>query len=217
MTVPVKASAAPSIRRKAVAVVSIYIVLLMFCLIMAIYDFSTLRYGLGIMFSAVAVVFGCLILLKLNTVFGTYIKAEDGTLYMKSWVNNFLPYDINGGFLSDLKPSRTKLTEIPISDISLILIGRKDYVKQNAMTAAKKLARVLYPYEHKRSRANLISTLDLFYVETAYGECSFMCVHGYDTGAVMKVVNALCSENPDLHVKIGSSAYKKHMRRPKED
>ena len=123
-------------------VISVFAVLTVFCVAMAIYDIVTGRRAFGIMFAAAVLVFVVLLLLRVNSVFGTYIKVKDDALFMKSWVNDFLPYDINGGFLSEMIPSKTKLTEIPVDEISLILVGSKEFIKRNATVAGKRLAKV---------------------------------------------------------------------------
>ncbi len=213
MARPLKASADTSVRGKALAAIALFALLAVFSLSMSIYDFTTNRLFFGIAFAVLCMVFVTLILLKLNTAFGTYIKLKDGTLYTKSWVNDFLPYNVNGGFFSDLKPSRMKLTEIPADEISLVLIGSKDFVKRNATTAGKRLVKALYPYERSAKKKELISSMDLFYVETTDGECSFMCVYGYNPKSVVNIIGELCSVNPDIYIKIGSSDYRRHVRK----
>lgn len=209
----VTAAAKSSVRGKALTVIGVFTLLAVFSLAMAIYDLAGGRRLLGIAFGLLCVVFVILILLKLNAVFGTYIKLKNDTLYMKSWVNDFLPYNVNGGFFSDLKPSKTKLTEIPADEITTVLIGSKEFVKRNSTAAGKRLLKALYPYERSPKKKELISSMDLFYVETEDDDCAFMCVYGYDAKAVVDIVGGLYSINPKLYVKIGSSEYRRHVRK----
>lgn len=213
MAYSVKATSDSSIRGKAMMGIALYAALAVFSLIMAIYDISTARIIFGVLFGLVAIVFVLLLLLKLNSVFGTYIKVKDDNLYMKSWMNDFLPYDPNGGFLSDMKPSKTKLTEIPVEEIDTVLIGTKDFVKRNVSGSGKKLARALYPYERSRSKKELISSMDIFYVETIDNDCSFMCVYGYDPESVVNIIGELYEINPDIYIKVGSRAYKRYIKK----
>lgn len=210
----VKACADTKTRSRAMLVIGVFGVLAVFCIAMAIYDIVTGRRAFGILFAVAALVFVVLLLLRVNSVFGTYIKVKDDVLYMKSWVNDFLPYDINGGFLSEMIPSKTKLTEIPVEEISLILVGSKDFVKRNATIAGKRLARALYPYEHsgRKAKKELISKMELFYVETFEGECSFMCIYGYEPKKVVDVIGEIYAMNPDAAVRVNSREYKKHIR-----
>ncbi len=210
----IKACADSRIRGRALVVIAVFAAFALFCIAMAIYDITTGRTAFGVMFAAAALIFIVLLLLRVNSVFGTYIKVRDGDLYLKSWVNDFLPYDINGGFFSDMIPSKTKLTEIPAEEISLVLIGTKDYIKRNATIAGKRLAKALYPYEHsrKKTKKELISGIDIFYVETYDGECSFMCIYGYDPEKVVEVIGELYDLNPDIEVSVSSREYKRHIR-----
>ncbi|MCH5212187.1 MAG: hypothetical protein J1G06_04165 [Oscillospiraceae bacterium] len=209
----VRAAANASMRSKAMIVISVFTVLMLFSIVMAIYDIANGILLFGLLFALAAFIFIILTLLKVNSVFGTYIKVKNNTLYMKSWTNGFLPYNPDGGLFSDMKPSKTKLIEIPADEISVILIGTKDFIKRNATTAGKKLARALYPFEHsaKRSRKKLISTIDLFYVETKDGECSYMCIYGYDPKTVVDVIGRLYKLNPDLYCKVNSREYRRHV------
>jgi hypothetical protein len=207
-----KASADTTIRGKAILVIAVFAALALFGIAMAIYDISVGRTVLGVLFAIVALIFILLLLIKLNSVFGTYIKLRDGALLTKSWANNFLPYDINGGFLSDMRPAKTKLTEIPINELSLVLVGTKEFVKRN-VTSGKSFAKAIYPYEHSKKKSSLISSMDLFYVETVDGESSFMCIYGYDVNAVSQIIIELCNENPDLYVKVGSKEYKRSIQK----
>ncbi len=209
----VKACADSKIRIRALVIILIFGLFALFSIGMAIFDITTGRTAFGIMFAAAALIFVVLMLLRINSVFGTYIKVKNGMLYMKSWVNDFLPYDVNGGFFSEMVPSKTKLTEIPVDEVSLVLVGTKEYIKRNATIAGKRLARALYPYEHSKRKAKkeLISGMDLFYVETFGGECSFMCIYGYDPKRVVDVIGEIYSVNPDVAVRVSSREYKKHV------
>lgn len=210
----IKARVDSKMRGRALAVIIFFAIFALFCITMAVYDITTGRTAFGVLFAIAAFLFVILMLLRANSVFGTYIKVEDGVLYMKSWANDFLPYDINGGMFSDMVPAKTKVTEIPADEISMILIGTKEYVKRNATIAGKRLARALYPYEHsrKRSKKEIISGIDLFYVETYGGECSFMCIYGYSPEQVVNVIGELYDLNSDISVSVSSKEYKRHIK-----
>lgn len=209
----IKATVKSSVRTKTVITIAIYSILAIFSAVMAVYDIATERVFFGLLFCLAAVIFAVLLLIKGNSVFGTYIKLDAGNLEMKSWEGDFLPYDLNGGFFSDLKPTKTKITSIGAEDITLILIGTKEFVKRNATDAGKKLIKALYPYEHsaKKSKKNIISAIDLFYVETIDEDSSFMCVDSYEEKDVVKLIKKLQQINPSIRVRVNSRDYKKHI------
>lgn len=210
----IKVSANSALKVKAMVTIIVFCLLTVFSAAMAVYDIVTGKTAFGLMFALAALIFVVLTLLKINSAFGTYIKVKDDTLYMKSWSNNFLPYDVNSGFLAEMVPSKTKLTEIPIDEISVVFVGTKDFIKGNATVAGKKLARALYPYEHsaRKAKRNLIEKLDLFYVETVDGDCSFMCIYGYEPKRVVDIIGEIYSLNRDVYVKVNSREYRKHIK-----
>lgn len=209
----VKATVKASSQGKTVVAIALYALLTLFSVAMALFDFVSGQVLFGILFVMAATIFVILLLIKGNAAFGTGIKIKDKELHLKSWANDFLPYDINGGILSDLKPAKTKVTIVPVEEITMVLIGTKEFVKRNQTSAGKRLIKALFPYEHSSSKAkkNILSAIDLFYVETADDDCSFMCIHDYDPEDVTRILKELYSINPDISIKVNSREYKRHI------
>ena len=134
-------------------IIVLYAVLAIFSAVMGFFDLATDRNLFGVLFLIAAAIFSVLLLIKGNAVFGTYLKIRSDVLYMKSWANGFLPYDVNGGFLSDLKPSKTNIITIPADEISTILVGTKDFIKRNMTEAGRDFIKALYPYEHSSKKS----------------------------------------------------------------
>ena len=106
------ATVIPKKRLSTTVLIAIYAVLALFSLGMGFFDISTSRQVFVILFLIAAAIFIILLLIKGNSVFGTYLKFSNGTVYLKSWINTFLPYSTDSGFFSDLKPSKTKLVSV---------------------------------------------------------------------------------------------------------
>jgi hypothetical protein len=72
------------------------------------------------------------VVIRSNSVFPIYLAADKRNLYMKIWTNGFLPYniDVKPSILSEFIPAPTKIIEIPIDDISTVLIGTKNFIKR---------------------------------------------------------------------------------------
>ncbi len=208
------ATADRSTRSRAVITIAAFIALALFSVIMSVYDLASGMTLYGVLFGIAAIIFIVLMLLKINSVFGTYIKLKQGVLYMKSWSTDFIPYDNGRGFFSDLKPAKTKLSKIPEIDIDCILIGTKEFVRRNMSEAGKKFNKAVYPYEHapSRTRRNLIDSIDIFYLETMDGDCCFMSVEGYDEKKIVDIIAELYKHNRELYVKVGSRKYKKYLK-----
>lgn len=213
-----KASANSKFRGKAMISIVFFSVMAIFSIAMAIYDISTGRTLFGILFAAASFMFIILTLLKVNSAFSTYIKIEDDVLLMKSWVNDFLPYSLTDGLIGELKPSKTKLTEIPIDEISAIYVGTKDFIKRNSSEAGKRFIRAVFPYERsKKSKNALLKTLDIFYVETTDNDCCFMCIYGYSPADVVAVIGEAYKQNRNIYVKVNSREYRKHILKLQEE
>lgn len=209
----IKAAVKSSTQGKTVIMIAIYAILTLFSVAMAIFDFVSGQALFGVLFVMAAIIFIILLLIKGNTAFGTNIKLKDNMLYLKSWANDFLPYDVNGGILADLIPAKTKVTEISADDITMILIGTKEFVKRNATSAGKRLLKALFPYEHSsvKAKKNMLSAIDLFYVETSDDDCSFMCIHDYDPKDVVEILLELNRLNPDISIKVNNRDYKRYI------
>ncbi len=213
MSEAIKATVKAKSQGKTVISIALYVLLTLFSVAMSIYDFVSGQALFGILFILAAAIFVVLLLIKGNAAFGTGIKFDGNDLYLKSWANDFLPYDINGGILSDLLPAKTKETTIPVEEITMVLVGTKDFVKRNLTAAGKKLLKALFPYEHSSSKMkkNMLSALDLLYIETTNEDCSFMCIHDYDPEDVTKILKGLYDQNPNIIIKVNSREYKQHI------
>ena len=140
-------------------------------------------------------------------------------LYMKVWANGFLPYNLDGGFLSDLKPSKTNIITVPADEISTILVGTKDFIKRNMTESGRDFIKALYPYEHssKKSKKNMISGLDMFYIETKDGKCAFMCVQDFSVKNVVEIMNEIYMASPTVSIKVNNREYKRYVARLNAD
>ncbi len=209
----IKATVKAKSQGKTVVAIALYALLTLFSVAMAIYDFVSGQVLFGILFIMAAAIFLVLLLIKGNAAFGTGIKFDGNDLHLKSWANDFLPYDVNGGILSDLVPAKTKVTTIPVEEITMVLIGTKEFVKRNTTAAGKKLIKALFPYEHSSSKMkkNMLNALDLLYIETADEDCSFMCIHDYDPADVTKILKRLYENNPNIIIRVNNREYKQHI------
>lgn len=211
-TPTIKATVKPSSKGKTMVAIALYALLTLFSVAMAIFDFVSGQILFAILFVMSAAIFVILLLIKGNAAFGTSITLDNGELLLKCWANDFLPYDVNGGILSDMKPAKTKVTAVSAEDITMVLVGTKDFVKRNATAAGKRFMKATFPYEHSsnKSKKNMLTGLDLLYVETA-DDCAFMCIHDYDPEDVTAILKGLYDINPAVAIKVNSREYKRHI------
>lgn len=210
----VKARSDTLYRRSSGMIIFIVAAFVCFAAFMAVYTLSgssEKRLAFGIGYIASAVLGLMYVIIRINTVYATYIAADDENVYMKNWVNDFLPYNTGGGikFVNAFIPARTKLTEVPIEDIYAVFIGTKNFIKRYARTNDDFLKSVRI-FEHSKDRyeKKQVQGMDIFYIETIHGESCYMPIVKFNTKAVNKLLKTINRKNPAAEIKSGSRIYK---------
>lgn len=209
----VKAQSSAAHRRISGIFIFIVAAFTCFAAFMAVYTLagdSEKRLMFGIGYIAAAILGLAYVVIRINTVYATYIATDGENIYMKNWSNDFLPYNTDGSikFISAFIPAKTKITEIPVSDISAVFIGTKNFIKRYAKTNENFLKSVR-SFEHSKDRyeKNQVRGMDIIYIE-ADGESCYMPVIKFDTDALNKLLKIINKKNPDAEIKTGSRKYK---------
>ena len=214
MATEVRARTSAGYRRKNTIIITIITLLSCFALVMVIYNLIKGSYLFSAAWFIATILAGTYVLIRVNTVYATYIMTDRVSLYMKNWSNDFLPYDYDNRIkiLSEFIPAKTKIVEIPINEISAVLIGTKNFIKRNVeqdTDFVKNINRLEKTKDFYRKRT--ITSMDIFYVETYDRECYYMPVVNFDTNNIIKIVQTIQRRNPDLIFKSSSRAYRKLM------
>lgn len=211
MASEVRARARAGYRRNNAIIIVILTLLSCFALVMVIYNIIKGGYLLAIAWLIATILASTYVLIRINTVFATYIATDRTNIYMKNWTNDFLPYDYENKIkiLSEFIPAKTKLVEIPADEIRLILIGTKNFIKRN-IDVDMEFAENIKALEKSKDfyRKKTISSMDIFYVETYDKECYYMPIVKFDTKNVIKIIQIIQKRNPDLTIKSGSRDYR---------
>lgn len=211
MASEVRAHARAGYRRNNAIIIVILTLLSCFALVMVIYNIIKGGYLLAIAWLIATILASTYVLIRINTVFATYIATDRTNIYMKNWTNDFLPYDYENKIkiLSEFIPAKTKLVEIPADEIRLILIGTKNFIKRN-IDVDMEFAENIKALEKSKDfyRKKTISSMDIFYVETYDKECYYMPIVKFDTKNVIKIIQIIQKRNPDLTIKSGSRDYR---------
>lgn len=152
------------------------------------------------------------VIIRVNTIFVTSVSTDGVNLYMKNWTNDFLPYDYGNKIkiLSEFIPAKTKVTQIPLEEISKVYIGTKNFIKRNLETPNEFTANIRTLENSKDFyRKRTISSMDIFYVETYDLECYYMPVVQFDSRDVNKILQAMKRRNADLMIKSSNKLYRK--------
>lgn len=198
-------------RRTNTIIIAIITILTCFSLVMVVYNLIKGGYLFSIAWLIAAILAATYVIIRANTVYATYITLERGMLCMKNWSNDFLPYDYDNKIkiLSEFIPAKTKLVEIPVNEISGILIGTKNFIKRNT-DPEMEFTQSIRELERTKDfyRKKTISSMDIFYIETYDKECYYMPIVKFNSCDVIKIVQLMQRENANMYVKASGKEYR---------
>lgn len=207
----VKATTDKKYRRGSAVVIGIVALFSALALALMIYSFVTGKILFAISYLIALILAVTFIIIRINSVFATYLATDYENVYVKNWVNNFLPYDAENklSIISEFIPAKTHLLEIPISEIKKVYLGTKNFIKR-ASGLDSEFSGDVKRYENSRDRykKKTITSMDIIYFETYGGESCYMPIVRFDVREVIKVINAVRQKNPDLEIKVSSKDYR---------
>ena len=109
MASSVKACTNSRYRKTNIVIITILSLLSCFALVMVIYNLIKGSYLFSIAWFIATILASTYVLIRINTVFATYISTDRMNLFMKNWNNDFLPYDYDNKvkILSEFIPATT--------------------------------------------------------------------------------------------------------------
>lgn len=211
MAALVKACTNLGYRRKNKVIIGFVTILSCFALVMVVYNLVKGSYLFSAAWFIATILAATYVLIRINTVYTTYIATDRSSLYMKNWSNDFLPYDYGNKIkiLSEFIPAKTKVVEIPLNEINVVLIGTKNFIKRN-IDPETDFAINIKALEKTKDfyRKKTISSMDFMYVETYNKECYYMPIVKFNTKDVIKIVQLIQRFNPELMIKVSSKDYR---------
>lgn len=184
--------------------------------VMLILDFISGRVLWGVFWILALILALSYVIIRVNSVYATYLASDKKNIYMKNWVNDFLPYDAENRIklIREFIPARTKLIQIPIEDISTVLIGTKNFIKrygednEDFRDSLKPLEKSKDYYQKKA-----VQSMDLIYVSTFDGECYFMPIVKFTARDVSRVLQFIQRGNPEAEIRINSKEFRINLKK----
>ena len=186
MASSVKACTNSRYRKTNIVIITILSLLSCFALVMVIYNLIKGSYLFSIAWFIATILASTYVLIRINTVFATYISTDRMNLFMKNWNNDFLPYDYDNKvkILSEFIQRNVAPDSDFVKNIR-VLEKSKDFYKKKT-----------------------ISSMDILYVETFEKECYYMPIVKFDTRNVTKIVQMIQRINPELLIRVSSREYR---------
>ncbi len=177
---------------------------------MAVYELVSGKYLFAASYFIAAFLGFTYVIIRVNTVFTTYLALDAQNLSMKNWSNDFLPYmaDSRIKLICEFIPAKTKIIEVPVNEIRKIMIGTKNFIKRNSAETSDFREKVKQ-FETSRDKymKKTVSSMDLFYVEADGGDF-FMPIDKFEKADVVKIVSGLQKRNEAIGLHINSRDYR---------
>lgn len=155
------------------------------------------------------------VIIRINAVFSTFLAVDKTKVYMKTWANGFLPYKVETkiAVLSEFLPAHTVMIEIPIEDISNVVIGNKNFIKHVGVSSDN-FKRAIHPYEISKdpTKKKAVNSQEYFYVSTFDDECYFMPLDNFTSREVTRVIQYIQRANSEADIKINSRQYRMSLK-----
>lgn len=185
-------------------------------LVMLILNFINGRVLWGIFWILALILALSYVIIRINSVYTTYLASDKKNVYMKNWTNDFLPYDADNKikFIREFIPARTKLIEIPIEDISTVLIGTKNFIKRYGEDN-EDFKINLKPLEKSKDyyQKKTVQSMDLIYISTFDGGCYYMPIVKFAPRDVSRVLQFIQRSNPEAEIRINSKEFRIHLKK----
>jgi len=207
----VRARTKPSYRRRNSIIIAIMSAVALAAVILAVYNLTVSKIAFVISYLIVAFLCITYVIIRVNTVYTTYIAADKKSVYLRRWANGFMPYATSFpiAILREFIPAKTELEEVPINEISAVYIGTKNFIKRNAKTK-EEFADEVAPFEKSKDFTvkRTVQTMDIFYIETFGGEYTFMPIAEFGTKPILRLLKHINLRNQDTEFMIYSKTYR---------
>ena len=211
MAYGVKAGTKPSYRRKSFIIIAIVSLIALVAVVLAVYNLIETKPLFVISYLIAAFLCLTYVVIRANTTYSTYIAADKKSVYMRRWINGFMPYA--AGFpiavLREFIPAKTELIEIPISEISTVYIGTKNFIKRTAKTAESFIDDI-EPFERSNDFTvkRMIQTMDILYAETFDGDYAYMPINCFSKKAVQRLLKHINLRNQETEFYVYSRSFR---------
>ncbi len=211
MAYSVKAVTSGKFRRKNTVIICIASALSVLGLIMFIYSIIKGSWLFAASYFIALILLVTYIVIRINTVYITYLATDRENIILKNWSNDFLPYDVGSklNFLAEFIPAGTKVTKIPIAEIGKIMIGTKNFIKRHAPedeNFAEGIGRFEKSKDYYQKRT--VSGMDILYIQLLDGESYYMPIMNFNAKNVKKILSAALRVKPDIEMQFGGREYR---------
>lgn len=131
------------------------------------------------------------VIIRINTVFPTYMATDGEKVVLSVWKNGVMPYTLpeKPTLISDFIPEKIKTSEIAMEDINCVIIGSRKYLKRNL--DEDEYPEILKRLDNDKHFDAILKRMDFLYIRTKTDENAFMTVTGFEPKEISEFVNVI--------------------------
>ena len=177
-------------RVKATVIIAAVALVVAFGIFLTIYNVFIGKYLFSVGYLLAAVLGLGYIIIEINSIFATFLAVDEKHIYMKNWVNGFVPFDLKHklGFIREFIPAKTTTVEIKTADVKECMMGSAKFLKRHCESNQAFVEKMDSFEKMGVISKTHIKRMEYFYVETKSGESCFMPVTGFDEDALASVI-----------------------------
>lgn len=131
------------------------------------------------------------VVIRINTVFPTFIATDGEKVVLSVWENGVMPYTLpeKPTLISDFIPEKVKVSEIPMDNIDSVIIGSRKYLKRNL--DEDDYPQILKQLDSDKHFDGILKRMDFIYIKTKSEENHFMTITGFDPKEISEFVGII--------------------------
>lgn len=186
-----RVSLKPKVRREYIIKISLVGSVSLLGLVLSLYSLVIGSYLFALWYFAAFILGLAYVIIRINTVFPTYIAADSERVILSVWKNGVMPYTLpeKPTFISDFIPERVKTVEISMTDIDTVIIGSRRYLLKTLPT--EDYPKILKQLDNDKHFSSVLKRMDFIYIQAKDGENCFMSITDFDINELLSFVGVV--------------------------
>ena len=202
MKIIARAGISSKVKSRAVIKLTIIATIAVIGVVFSAFSIFNAQYLFAVLYFFAATL-GCMyFIIKLNTILPLQIECDGENLYLTTWDNCLFSHNINFKpvFFADFVPAKIKCIQIPLKEISSVVIGSRGFINRTLREALLTDSCFDNLPENKRLD-DMSKRMDIFYAILKDGSTYYMSINDFDINEIYDVADTVCRYVPGFELK----------------
>ena len=197
-----KVSLADKVRRDHIIKISLVGSVCLLGLVLCIYSLVVQSFLFALWYALAFILGLSYVVIRVNACFPTFLATDGEKVVLSVWENGIMPYTLpeKPNFLSDFVPEKIKTNEVPMEDISSVILGSRKFLKKTV--AEESYPEILKRLDENKHFDNVLKRMDFILVQTKNGENCFMSITDFDISGLAEFVSIIEKNCAGVQVQI---------------